>query len=163
MRKKVKLFVVYFPGILVACQVAANLLYFIDRDLYNASGFYLNTFFGTNVLFALFMVSMTFLFSFCAVSRFAALAELLFAVYYLMIQQDDVYNIVYHITIGTVAILFTAIYYVNKFPFCKLSLLVSFIDSMFSTGSCEDAFRHWDDKIEGKINEKIFNERSHDY
>ena len=163
MRKKVKLFVVYFPVMMVSCQVVANSLYFIDKDMYYASGFYLNHFFGTNMMFSIFLVAMTLLFRFCAVSRFAALAELLFGLYFLIIQRDDIYNIVFQMTAGTVSLIFTAIWYVRRFPFCKLSLLVSFISSMFATGSCEDAFRHWDDKTESKINKHLFNERNHDY
>ena len=54
MKKKIKLFVIYFPIILVAAQVAANIMYFVNPEWYFKNGFYLNTFVGTNVLFAVF-------------------------------------------------------------------------------------------------------------
>lgn len=163
MKRKIKLFVIYFPVILVACQVSVNILYFISPEWYFASGFYLNTFFGTNVLFAVFLVIFTMLFRFCAISRWSAFAELLFALYYLVIQKDDVYNIVFQISSGGFAIVITCIHYVKKFPFCRLSLLISFFSSIFSTGSCADAMRDWDSKIEHKIDKHILNKRTHEY
>lgn len=163
MKKRAKLFIIYFPVILVAAQVAANILYFIDPDLYFKYGFYLNTFVGTNVLFALFLVAFTLMFRFCTISRWAAFAELLFALYYLVIQKDDVYNIVFQITGGAIALIVTGIHYVKRFPLCKLSLLASFFKSMFSTGSCDEAIRDWDKKTETKLENHIFKKRQHGY
>lgn len=148
---------------MVSGQVSANIISFVWPEGYQAGAFYLNHFFGCNMLFAIFLVAFTHWFKFCTISRYTAWAELLFGVVFLIIREDNIYNIMIQIIVGGLALSATAVHYVNKFPFCKLSLLVSFIGSMFSTGSYEDAFRHWDDKIEGKINEKIFNERSHDY
>ena len=38
--KKAKLFIIYFPVILVSCQVIVNLLYFIWFDAYINAAFY---------------------------------------------------------------------------------------------------------------------------
>lgn len=163
MKKRTKLFIIYFPVILVAAQVAVNIMYFVNPGWYFNNGFYLNTFVGTNVLFAVFLVAFTLMFKFCSVSRWAAFAELLFAVYYLVIQKDDVYNIVFQITAGTAALMATIWHYVKKYPFCKLSLVISFFSSMFSTGSCEEALRHWDNKTERKLENHILKKRQHEY
>lgn len=147
----------------MSCQVAVNIMSFVWLDGYMKYAFYLNHFFGCNMLFAVFMVAFTHWFKFCALSRYAAWAELLFGINYLFVQEDNLYNILFQIIVGSVALLLTSIHYVKKFPFCKLSLVVSFLSSIFSTGSCEDAFRHWDDKMENKIDKHIFNSRSHEY
>lgn len=151
MRRNVKIFVIYFPVILVSCQVMANLLFFISPDNYNAWGVVLGTLFGTNAMFAVFLVAFTFMFRFCAISRWSACAELLFAAYYLIIQQDDIYNILFQITAGSLAILFTGVHYIRKYPLCNLSLLVSFIKSWLQTGSKTKAYRIWDKKTEHKL------------
>src|SRR5678815_1485440 len=82
MNKKVKLFIVYFPVLLISCQVLVDLLAIINQPLYLKWGFYLNTFFGTNVLFAVFLLAFTLMFRFCRISVWAAVAECAFALYY---------------------------------------------------------------------------------
>ena len=110
-----------------------------------------------------FLVVFTLMFKFCSVSRWAAFAELLFAVYYLVIQKDDVYNIVFQITTGLLAIVVTLWHYVKKYPFCRLSLIISFFSSLFSTGTCKEALQDWDNKIENKIDNHILKTRTHEY
>lgn len=132
-------------------------------EWYMNNAFYLNHFFGCNMLFAIFLVAFTHWFKFCAISRYTAWAELLFGVNFLIVQEDNLYNILFQVIVGCFALIGTAVHYVKKFPFCRLSLVVSFFSSIISTGSCEDAFRHWDDKMQNKIDRKMFNERSHEY
>ena len=57
--KKIKLFVIYFPVILIIFQVAINVLSFIAPVFYLQNGFVLNTFFGVILLFALFLLAFT--------------------------------------------------------------------------------------------------------
>ena len=149
--KRVKLFIVYFPVTLVMLQVLANGLYFIAPEVYNVSGFYLNTFLGTNVLFAFFLLAFTFMFRFCAVSRWAAGAEVLFAMYYLIIQKDDVYNIVFQITVGTLMLIATFWHYIKKFPLCKMSLVAGLLGSVAKTGSCKKGLEQWDRNVKSII------------
>lgn len=144
MNKKIKIFLAYFPIILVCFQVSVNFLYFISYSTYVSWGLILNTFVGTNVLFAVFLVLLTHTFKFCAVSKFAAYAQLLFGVAFLIIREDNIYNVLVQIIVGIGALLFTFRYFVRRFPLCKLSLLVSFISSIFSTGSCEKGLNKWD-------------------
>lgn len=147
MNKGVKLFVVYFPVILVAGQVLVNLLYFVAREFYISTGFYLNTFFGTNVLFAVFLVVFTYMFKFCTISRWAAFAELAFAANYMIVKQDNLYNILFQIIVGVVAIFLTFWGYIKKFPLCKLSLVINFLRSVMQKRSCEKGIDHWKGNI----------------
>jgi hypothetical protein len=147
--RKVKLFVIYFPVALVALQVIVNLLSFAI-NLGNA-GFYINTFIGTNVLFSLFLLAFTFMFRFCAVSRWAAVAEVLFGLNYLIVQQDNLYNIMFQIIVGTLAIVATFWHYVKKFPLCRLSLLFGFIGSVAAKGSCKKGLDKWERDVKSII------------
>lgn len=158
MKKKAKLFIIYFPVLLVAGQMATNCLYFISNTLYNQLGFYLNLTFGTNILFAIFLVVFTMRFKFCAVSRYAAIAQLLFAVNYLIVKQDNLYNILFQLTVGLLAIVLTFRHYINKFPLCRLSLFFSFMSSIISAkGHCQKGLERWEQTVSSTI-EKKFNE-----
>lgn len=111
MKRYSRLAIVYFPVLLVALQVAANYLFLINPELYYSTGFYLNTFLGTNMLFALFLVVFTFSFGFCKISRSAAVVECLFGVNYLIVQEDNLYNILFQIIAGTAAIFLTIVHF----------------------------------------------------
>ena len=111
MKRYTRLAIVYFPVLLVTLQVAANLLFLAEPELYYSIGFYLNTFLGTNVLFALFLVLFTFSFGFCKISRSAAVVECLFGVNYLVVQEDNLYNILFQIIAGTAAIFLTIVHF----------------------------------------------------
>lgn len=151
MNKQVKLFVIYFPVVLVTLQVLVNLLSFVAPGWYNTAGFYLNTFFGTNVLFAIFLLCFCFMFRMCAVSRWAAGAEVMFAVNYLIVQQDNLYNIMFQVIVGTLAIVATFWHYVKKFPLCNLSLVMGFFGSVLKSGSCEKGFEEWKRNVESLL------------
>jgi hypothetical protein len=144
MKKTIKIFITYFPVILIACQVIINLLSFFAPVLYVKAGFILNTLFGVNMLFAMFLLAFTYWFKFCAVSRYAAWAEVLFALNYLIVQQDNLYNIIFQIVIGVLSLLLTFRFFMNKFPLCRISLFISFLSSLFATGTCAAALERWD-------------------
>jgi hypothetical protein len=139
MKKSIKVYIIYFPITLVFLQVLINFLALIDFDFYNKVGFYLNTFFGTNILFALFLVGFTFFFKFCSVSRAASIAELLFGINYLIIQNDNLYNILFQIIVGTIALIICLRSFIHKFPNCNVSLVRKFWSKFWHTGSCEKA------------------------
>ena len=144
MRRWLKLFIVYFPVILVSCQVLVNLLYFVWYDGYIAAGFYLNNFFGTNMLFAVFLLSFTYWFKFCAVSRAAAWVELAFGIFFMIVQEDNIYNIMFQVIVGIVSLLFTFRYFIKKFPLCSLALVYTFLRSVTHTGSCSKGMELWE-------------------
>lgn len=154
MKRKVKIFVIYFPVILLFGQVMANLLYFVSPDLYYKTGFYLNTFFGTNVLFALFLLAFTFLFDFCTISRAAAITQCLFAVIYLIIKEDNLYNILFQIIAGTSVLIGTFWQYIKKFPYCQISLVIGFLSSAISEGSCSKGYDKWHNNLYHNLSSK---------
>lgn len=151
MKKKIKLFIIYFPVILVSCQVMVNLFSFVSFDAYVKAGFILNTLFGVNGLFALFMLAFTYWFKFCEVSRFAAWAEILFAGNYLIVQQDNLYNIMFQVIIGSIAILLTFRYFIKRFPLCSLALIWRFLDSVGKTKSCKKGMDLWEKRTYNTI------------
>ncbi len=151
MKKKIRIFITYFPVILVGLQVIVNLMSFVFPAAYNVAGFYLNTMFGTNVLFAVFLTMFTFSFPFCYVSRYAAIAELAFGVNYLIVKQDNMYNIMFQVIVGILAILLTFRHYIKKFPLCRLSLLITFFGSVIQKGSCKKGLEKWEGDIKNII------------
>lgn len=154
--RKLKLFIIFFPVILVSLQVAANIFSFISPSAYAASGFYLNTFLGTNVLFAGFLVAFTFWFRFCDVSRACAIAEVLFAVNYLLVKEDNLYNIWFQIIVGTVMLAVTVKMYTYKFPFCNWSLLFKFFKNIIREKSCEKGLDRWHDELKNDIRRRNY-------
>ena len=57
--RKVRIYIIYFPILLVSFQVIANLFGFLLPEYYSFLVFYLNTFLGTNVLFSIFLLLVT--------------------------------------------------------------------------------------------------------
>lgn len=151
MRRYINIFVIYFPVILVTCQVSVNLMYFFAYNTYIKAGFILNTLFGVNMLFAGFLLAFTYWFKFCAISRYAAWAEVLFAVNYIIVHQDNLYNILLQVIIGTLSILLTFRFFIHRFPLCKVALIWSFISSAIERGSCSAGVELWEQRTYQKI------------
>lgn len=159
MRKKIKIFIIYFPVILISCQVLVNLLSFISYSTYIKYGLVLNTFFGTNALFSLFLLAFTYWFKFCAVSRYAAWAEVLFAANYLIVQQDNLYNILFQVIVGIISLILTFRYFVRRSPLCSVALVWSFIKSVTQAKSCKRGMDVWEEKTYLTIQKK-YHERT---
>jgi hypothetical protein len=153
MRRLAKIFMAYFPVILIGFQIIINLMALAIPKVYYSIGFYLSLLFGTNLLFALFLVVFCHMMRFCFISRWAAYAQLLFAANYLVIQQDNLYNIMFQIIVGVVALIITFWHYVNKFPLCKLSLLAGFFYNIIfkSKCDCEKGIEAFDRKLKEKV------------
>lgn len=149
--KSVKKFIIYFPVMLVSLQVLVDLWALIDRESYLDAGFYLNTFLGTNILFAVFMVLFTFAFNFCSVSRFASIAELLFGIAWMVIQEDNLYNILFQVIVGVGSLYLTYRHFVKKFPLCRVSLVHKFFGAVFLTGSCTKGLDKFEKDIESTL------------
>lgn len=154
MRRVSKIFIAYFPVMLLAGQVMANWLYFIAFDWYIKAGFYLNLFFGTNVFFAMMLVTLTHFLNFCKVSRWAAWAQLAFAINYMIVKQDNLYNIIFQVIIGTIALLFTFRHYIVKYPNCNFSVGLSVLSNAVKDCSCEKSIEKHSAKVERAYYEK---------
>lgn len=151
MKRAARLFIVYFPVVLVSSQVALNLLSFLARDFYIANAFYLDLTFGTNALVAVFLLALTYGLSFCEISRAAAWAEMAFALNYAIVQQDNLYNILFQVIVGVIAIIVTFRQYIKRFPMCRVSLLVRFYHLVLKKRSCEEGFSKWEADVRGHL------------
>jgi hypothetical protein len=157
MKRFSKIFISHFAILLVFCQVVVNILGVIESPIYYNYGFYLNTFFGTNILFAVFLVVFTFSYNFCSRSRWCALAELAFAVNYLIVQEDNLYNIWFQILTGTLMLIVTAITIVKVThlqELLKAAKLGFFLKSYKQTFNCHDAIAKWERELEVEIKNK---------
>jgi hypothetical protein len=155
MRKASNLLISLFPVILVTAQVLCNILYLIDKPLYISKCFYLNWAFGNGAWVSFIMLLFTFRLRLCFVSRAAAIAECIFALWYIIFQKDDIYNIVMQITVGGIAIMWTLRAIYKKHPLCSFSLLVEFLNSLFKeNGNCYQAVERWDNKVIEEVKNK---------
>lgn len=157
MKKKFRLYAIWLPVIIVAFQVLVNLLYLLPdtRPLYYKAAFYLNLFFGTNILYSFGLVAMAFGFSLCSWTKWAAIAELLFAINYTVVQSDNLYNILFQVIVGTIALIATFRSFVKKFPSCRFSLLAAFLVGTIT---------HWGNFKKGyEILERNLNRTIHDH
>lgn len=157
--RKAKIFIIYFPIILVSCQILLNIFGTVWYDTYIRIGFYFNLMFGTNILFATFLLIFTYLYKFCSISRYSAIAEMLFAINYAVVQSDSLYNITFQITVGVLALILTFKAYIKKFPMCTMSLVHKFFESILITGSCAKAVERFDMEIRFETEKKIRNDR----
>lgn len=137
MKRAATIFLAYFPLALLTFQVLADILYLISFKTYASLYFYLSWAMGSSFLLALFLIIFTERLKFCEVSKWAARAQMLFSIVYLIIRQDNIYNISIQIVIGLVAMILTAKYYKHKFPLCRLSLFLNFMKNVFKESSCE--------------------------
>lgn len=154
LKRYIKLFIVYFPLLLVSLQVTADLLYLIDFNSYAAAYFYLGWALGANWLVAVFLIAFTEYFNFCAVSKWAARAEMLFALVFLIVKQDNIYNILLQIVIGLVAIILTIRHYAHKFPLCRLGLLWNFLSNCWKKNSCLKGIEQHDNDVKNLLRTK---------
>lgn len=147
-----KVFIAYFPVILVSFQVLVNLSYFFYRPFYTALGWHLNAWFGTNILTSIFFLIYTHKYKFCYVSKWAARAEILFALNLYLVSQNELYNIIFQCIVGVIALLITFRHYVRKFPLCNLSLVVRFFKFIFEENSCTKGAKRMDDYLKTNPN-----------
>lgn len=154
MKKSSRIFVIYFPVILVGLQVLLNIMSFVFPRAYLDSAFYLDLTLGTNGLYALSLLALTFGFSFCIIGRACAIAECLFAIVYGIIKVDNIHNISIQIIIGTIALIVTFLQYKKKFPLCSFSVFTSFLWSIVRKSSCSKGLERWDKKMDGLLLKK---------
>jgi hypothetical protein len=151
-----KIFITYFPIILLVFQTAMNNLALINYEAYLSIGFYLSAFLGTNILYAVFSVLYTFYFKFCSISRAAAIAQLLFGIFYLIIQEDNLYNILFQLIVGTIALFWCLRIFMKKFPNCNISLVKNFFKKFLETKDCSKALELYNEEIRIELIKKEY-------
>jgi energy-coupling factor transporter transmembrane protein EcfT len=57
----------------------------------------------------------------------------------LIIKEDNLYNIIFQIIVGIIALVCTYYFFKNKFPLCRLALWHKFFMFFCLTGSCNKA------------------------
>lgn len=154
--KRLKKFIIYFPVTLVSLQVLVNIYALIDWEGYNAISFYLNTLIGTNIGFSVFLLAFTFSFNFCAVSRYSSVAEVLFGLNYLIVQQDNLYNILFQVITGSIALALTYRFFIRKYPLCRISLLHKFFGAVVLTGSYARGMDKYEKEIESTVKQQHY-------
>lgn len=137
MKRAGLLTIAYFPIALTSAQLIINILLMM-KAVNVAYLFYLNTFFGVNVFFAVFLVLYTRFFSFCIVSRAAAYAELILAIDVLFVNSEHIYNIIFQSIILFIGVATSLYYYIRKYPTCLVSMQLRFVRLVFKNGfHCE--------------------------
>ena len=129
--------IAYFPIVLTSAQLLINVgLMFNVIDFKFL--FLLNTFFGVNVFFAIFLVLYTRFFSFCIVSRAAAYSELILSANVLFINSESLYNLIFQSVILFIGVATSMYYYIRKYPTCLISMQARFVRLIFKNGfHCE--------------------------
>lgn len=139
-RKVSDFILIFFPVMLVGGQVIVNLLYFYKPEWYYGSAFWLNFSLGTNGFFALFLLILTHRLRMCGVSKWAAYAEVLFALNYAIVQKDNLYNILFQVIVGVVFLIFCFNKISKKYPLCSFGLFWRFLGDVIKTCSCSKGF-----------------------
>lgn len=132
-----KLILAYFPIVLTLLQLSANILYFVNKEYYIQNSFYISNTIGGSLIFSLFLVLYTSCFKFCSVSKLTAYMQLIIAVSYLVIQNDNIYNIIFQTIIMILALIFTFYLYIKKNPNCAISL---YLKARFYTAKLWEQF-----------------------
>lgn len=106
--KKIATFIVAYSFVIItALQLVVNLVFIFFKDFYLQNWFMLANLFGFSFLYLIPMVSVAFLFKFCAMSRICAIAQVILSLLWLIIQEDNVYNITAQVIIGGLSLALT--------------------------------------------------------
>jgi hypothetical protein len=106
--KRVLTFIVaYCFVIITAMQLFVNLLFVLAPDFYIRNAFYITQIGGFLISYLIPMVSVAFLFKFCEVSRVCAVAQVILTILWVVIKEDNTFNITAQIIICVMALLFT--------------------------------------------------------
>lgn len=161
MKKISTLFLAYFPLALLMLQVVADFIYLISFDNYASIYFYLGWAMGSSFLLSMFLIILTERLKFCGISKWSARAQMAFSIVYLIIREDNIYNISLQIVIGLVAMILTFRHYAHKFPLCRLGLLWNFLKNVFKENSCERGIERHTREVKGLLkNQKARHESS---
>jgi Na+(H+)/acetate symporter ActP len=139
LKKTSEFIITYAAAIIVVLQIIGNMLFFFDKEFYIKNGFILNWAVGTNAFFPVVLFCMSYRLKFCRAGIICAGAEVLMALYYVIVQKDDIYNIIVQITLGLLAIMLTMIIY-GRF---KKGRVARFLYYAVTSNNCEEAVRNF--------------------
>jgi hypothetical protein len=106
--KKILTFIVAYSFVIItSVQLLANIISIFFREFYYKNWFLIANLVGVSFIYLIPMVAVVFLLKYCYVSRICAIAQVILTVLWLVIQEDNLYNITAQITIGTLSLLFT--------------------------------------------------------
>ncbi len=106
--KKVLTFIVAYSFVIITIvQLLVNILAILNPNFYYKNMFIISNLVGFSFAYLIPMVSVAFLLKFCKVSRICAVAQIILSLLWLIIQEDNIYNITAQIIIGGLALLFT--------------------------------------------------------
>jgi hypothetical protein len=106
--KKVLTFIVAYSFVIITIvQLLVNILAILNPEFYSENWFLIANLTGTSFIYLLLLVAVAFLLKFCKISRICAVAQVIMSVLWLIIQEDNIYNITAQIIIGGLALLFT--------------------------------------------------------
>jgi hypothetical protein len=88
-------------------QLFVNLLFVFQKEFYLKYSFYFANTTGTSLIYILLLNCVVFLLPYCKASRICAVAQIIMSILWLIIQEDNIYNITSQIIIGVLALLFT--------------------------------------------------------
>ncbi len=143
MRMRGKLYMAYFPFVLVCIQFLINVALLLGLENPEVL-YYLNAMFGTNFFFAVFLVCYTNFFHFCIISKWASFAELALAIDVMVVKNETTYNIVFQSVIMICGIIVTLLSYGGKFPSCMMSMYTMFLKKVIKNGfHCEKALEEF--------------------
>ena len=88
-------------------QLLVNMLFIVAKDFYIKYSFYFSQTVGFSLILLIPLVAVAFLFKFCIPSRICAIAQIIMTILWIIIQEDNVYNITSQLIISSVALMFT--------------------------------------------------------
>jgi hypothetical protein len=109
MIKKILTFIVAYSFVFItSVQLFVNLIFVFAPEFYLRNGFYFSQFAGLSVTYLIPMVAVAFLLKYCAPSRICAVGQVIMTILWLIIKEDNIYNITAQISISVICLLFTA-------------------------------------------------------
>ncbi len=107
MKKLLTFIVAYSFVIITGVQLLVNLISIFFREFYYKNWFIIANLVGVSFIYLIPMIAVVFLLKFCYVSRICAIAQVILTILWLVIQEDNMYNITAQLIIGFLALFFT--------------------------------------------------------
>jgi hypothetical protein len=105
-KKILTIIVAYSFVIITSVQLVVNLIFVFAPEFYLRNGFYFSNFGGLSVTYLIPMVSVAFLLKYCAPSRICAIGQVIMTILWLIIKEDNIYNITAQIFIALMCLFF---------------------------------------------------------
>lgn len=107
MKKVLKFIVAYSFVIITFVQLFINFIFIFNKEFYLKYSFYFSNTIGSGLIYIILLNCVVFLLPYCPPSRICGIAQLILAILWLIIQEDNIYNITAQITISTIALIMT--------------------------------------------------------